>query len=303
MRAVCQRGVVLGIDAGFSKRRRTTGLCRFEWDEHRVDWSCAKAGTDDADRARGLASLWGEAEEEVAAVAIDGPLRPGLEIDVSSYRAAESVLSRGKFGRRGKPGPTHAGSGPALHRAATELARLALRTFRVGATHSGIGIGGCAVFEAFPNLFLGVLCDEGSHPRHPVRSRRWTDALFPLVREKLVQLLAEVLPDRKIAGRLDIDDHDEVAALVCALAALCAAQEEFVAVGSRKDGFIVLPPLRLWGRAESGGRAWADMEIDRALDATRKAFPDAERLSMTWTGCWRHRSTAAGSAIAFPDGE
>ena len=272
-------GSVLGIDAGFSRKRRTTGLCRLDWDRDRVDWRCAKAGTDREDRERVLASLWGGAARDVAAVAIDGPLRPGLEIDASSYRAAESVLSRGKFARRGKPGPTHAGSGPALHRAATELALLALRTLRVGATDSGVGVvGGYAVFEAFPNLFLGVLCDEVAYPQRPSRCRKWTDTMFPLVRDKLERLMASVIPNRELAGRLDLEDHEERAALVCALTALCAAQGELVGVGSARDGFIVLPPLHHWGRSASGARPWADVEIDRAIAVTRASFPAVERL-------------------------
>lgn len=277
MGSVHHRGAVLGIDVGFSRKRRTTGFCWLEWDQDRVAWRCAKAGTDEADRARALSRVSGGMANEVAAVAIDGPLRPGLEVK-TRYRAAESVLSRGKLGKRGKPAPTNAGSGPALHEAATELARFAMRNLEVGPTRSEVGVGDSAVFEAFPNLFLGVLCEEAGYPQRPLRSRKWTDTLFPLVRDRLAQLIADVLPKREIVGRLDIEDHEEVAALVCALTALCAVQREFVAVGSQEDGFIILPPLYLWGASASEGRPWADLEIDRALAATRKCFPMAKRV-------------------------
>jgi hypothetical protein len=215
--------------------------------------------------------------KEVIAVGIDGPLRPGLQVK-RSYRVAESVLSRGKFARRGKPGPTSARSGTALHEAATELARFAMRDLKIEATRSSASILDSAVFEAFPNLFLGVLCDEAVYPRRPLKSRRWTDTLFPLVREKLVQLIADALPRRKVVRRLDLEDHEEVAAFVCGLSALCAAQRMFVAVGRQEDGFIMLPPVYLWGSSRSGGRPWADLEINCALATTRERFRDAERI-------------------------
>jgi hypothetical protein len=71
-----------------------------------------------------------------------------------------------------------------------------------------------------------------------------------------------------------------VAALACAFTALCAVREAFVAVGSRTDGFIMLPPLRLWGSSTSGEEAWADVEINRALVAASECFPEVERIDL-----------------------
>jgi hypothetical protein len=267
---------VLGIDVGYSRTRRTTGLCALEWDDTRVDWRTEVAGTDEASRLAAFAQLGLSKAQAVEAVAIDGPLRPGLAYR-AAYRAPESALSRGPFQRRGKPGPTNGGSGPRLHRAATDLAALALRHLTVRATALPICLCEAAVFEAFPNLFLGVLCDEAAYPRHPARRRRWTDTLFPKLRERLVDLLGEILPGRRIDGNLRLVDHEEVAAWVCAATALCASLGRFVAVGSAEDGFILLPPTRLWGRSLSGREPWAARALEESLAGARRDFPGVER--------------------------
>jgi hypothetical protein len=223
-----------------------------------------------------LARLGLEKGEPVEAVAIDGPLRPGLAYR-AAYRAPESALSRGPFQRRGKPGPTNGGSGPRLHRAATDLAALTIRHFAVSATDLPIRLCEAALFEAFPNLFLGVLCDEADYPRHPARRRRWTDALFPKLTLRLVDLLGAVLPGRRIEGDLGLTDHEKAAAWVCAATALCAARGRFVAVGSAEDGFILLPPGELWGRDLEGEGAWAARALEASLVRTRKDFPGVQR--------------------------
>ena len=68
-----------------------------------------------------------------------------------------------------------------------------------------------AIVEAFPNLFLGTLCDEENYPEKPSRQRKWTDTLFPLVAERLGLLLKCLLPRREIKGSLALDDHEEIA--------------------------------------------------------------------------------------------
>ena len=70
-------------------------------------------------------------------------------------------------------------------------------------------------------------------------------------------LLARLLPGRHLALRLgDVTNHDDRAALICAVTALCVAADDFTAVGDA-DGWIVLPPRRFmrdW--------AWADLEAN-----------------------------------------
>lgn len=256
-------GTVVGIDVGYSAVRPTTGLCVLSWTPATVTWSCANANTAASHRRRTLRRLLG-GQDQVDAVAVDGPLRPGLVYDPTSHRAAESLLSRGPFAARGKPGATNAGGGPRLHQEATTVVRDLVRPH--------LRDRPAAVVEAFPNLFLGVLCDDDAYPRP--RHRRWTDALYetPAVAARLAGLLAALLPGRRVAGSWRVTDHDQRAALVCALTALCVAAGRFVAVGAKTDGFVVLPPVEHWA-APAGGVSWARRALDAHLPATRARFP------------------------------
>jgi len=269
-------GRVLGIDVGYSKRKQTTGLCCLWWDEQEIDWQCEVARTEQASRLAALKRLTLSRASKVDAVAIDGPLRPMLEYR-EAYRAPESALSRGKFQRRGKPGPTNGGSGPRLHQAATDLARFSMQHLDVRDADLPVKVCSPAIVEAFPNLFLGVLCEEASYPAKPTVRRRWTDTLFPIVKGRLTLVLSSLLPQRRLVGDLELSDHEKVAALTCAITALCVAAAQFEAVGSIEDGFIVLPPERFWGRAQSGGRSWAGIELERTLAMTLALFPHVER--------------------------
>jgi hypothetical protein len=212
---------------------------------------------------------------EVLAVAVDGPLRPNLDVDTSTYRAAESLLSRGQFHRRGKPGPTNAGSGPQLHREATALARFSLKQISVAQACHAPRIHERAIVEAFPNLFLGVLCDDARYPAKPASKRKWTDSLYPLVKPKLEGLLRSLLPCRELQSSLDIEDHEGIAGFTCAITALCVAARRFVAVGSPADGFIILPPSNLWGKRIENTVPWGKVELHRNLATVTRDFPGA----------------------------
>jgi len=270
------RGRVLGIDVGFSQKRKTTGLCSLWWDEESIDWRCEVAGTDEASRLLALERLTLSRSSVIDAVAIDGPLRPGLVYRVS-YRAAECILSRGKIQRRGKPGPTNGGSGPKLHEAATELAKLSMRHLEVRDTDVTVKVCPAAIVEAFPNLFLGTLCEESEYPIEPAVHRRWTDTLFPMVTNKLEAVLVSLLPCRRLDGSLELEDHEDVAAFACAITALCVAAGQFEAVGSPDDGFMVLSAERFWGKRASGLGSWAGFEIERTVEMARESFATAER--------------------------
>src|SRR3989441_6507508 len=169
-----EHGSVLGIDVGYSARRKTTGFCALSWDARTVRWRCENAGVDERNRHDTLRRVLPEAQRQLLAVAIDGPLRPGLHT-TPRYRCAESLLSRGAFSKRGKPGPTNGGSGRDLHAHATRLAHFVLQECGVEAAAHVPAIHARAIVEAFPNLFLGVLCDEADYPAEPHRQRKWTD--------------------------------------------------------------------------------------------------------------------------------
>ena len=253
---IAERGAVLGIDVGYSARRATTGFCAITWDHDKeeVNWTWENARTSVGDRMRALDIVLGGRDRVVAAVAVDGPLRPELDYG-TTYRCAERLLSCGSFQKRGKPGPTSGGSGPALHREATTLAGFALDRLLVEDAAYAARIHRRAVMEAFPNLFLGVLCAEDCYPV-PARPRQWTDALYGGLRPRLKELLEDLLPACAIRGDWEIGDHDGIASFVCALSALCVAAGRYVAVGAHADGFIVLPPHDAWGRD-----AWAERAL------------------------------------------
>ena len=253
------RGTVLGIDVGYSETGRTTGLCAVTWDEDALTWQAAVTGTADDVRTAALQQLL-EKVHHVKVVAIDGPLRPGLDC-VRQYRCADSLLARGMFQRRGKPGASHVGVGWDLHCAATDVAKLVMRVVRV--RHR-------AVVEAFPNAFLAVLHDDAGFPRSVEAQRRWTDVLYARasVRAALERLLKDVAGHRTIVGDWDFAGssraalHEERSALVCALTALCVAARRSVSVGATADGFIHLPPRTAWSR-------WAEEALRDNVEAVR----------------------------------
>src|SRR6185503_14077978 len=161
----------------WSALRATTGLAVLAWDDASVTWHLDRTGPDKDERRRRLAALVARGGGAIQAVAVDGPLRPGLECR-SAYRGADSLLSRGLFQRRGKVAPTNCPSGFRLHQEACVLADLALEHPVAPARHRP-AIHARAIGEAFPNLFFGVLCDARAAVPYPdlVPRRRWTDTL------------------------------------------------------------------------------------------------------------------------------
>jgi hypothetical protein len=295
MTALPLRGRVLGIDVGYSERRATTGLCVLAWGPRDVTWTVARAHRDEGDRRAALRRLLGEDRSPVLAVGVDGPLRPFLVYD-ASYRCGDALLARGRFARRGKPGQTSSGGGRRLHAEACRLVALMLEETTVAAPCHACAIADRAVGEAFPNLFLGVLCDDGDYPDRPRRARQWTDELYELrgrttsMPRRLAALLRSLTRPRVVAGTWDITDHDERAALVCALTALCLAAGRFVAAGSPRDGWIILPPADHWGRGARGER-WAWRALQDNLVSVAADFPDAVVTQVGGSG--------PGSSAAF----
>ena len=265
-------GSVLGIDVGYSPTKRTTAFCCFSWDEDSLAWSHSRATAEAHSREQALEVVY--AGTPFLAVAIDGPLAPGLT-HCSAYRTCERLLSRGRFQKRGKPGPTHAGSGPNLHKHATLLAEMAVACCAITPSVPRFAVSPAGIYEAFPNLFLGVLCLERNYPVRPTKARCWTDTLFPLVRRELDELIQASLPGRRYQNLTQISGHETVAAFVCALTALLALEPRCVAVGSSADGYIVLPPLSAWGLSDSGV-AWAERELNdivSRLSAAERLVP------------------------------
>ena len=186
-------GSVLGIDVGWSPKRPTTGLSLIEWNQHEVRHISDVVGIDEINRRTMIRKMTDA--RTLLGVGIDGPLVPGLQT-TNKYRTAEALLSRGKFQRRGKPGPVNGGSGPCLHRKATELAKLSLSLCDVSFATHPYSIHERAVVEAFPNAFLSVLQPEEVFSQIPKKHRPWTDVLLPYTKPIIRRLLLDVLLPR-----------------------------------------------------------------------------------------------------------
>jgi hypothetical protein len=264
---------VLGIDVGWSLRGATTGLCVLRWGDGAVTWAFARARHDRDHRRAAIAALLAGAE--LSAVAVDGPLRPDLECRCT-YRMCDALLSRGVFQRRGKVAPTNCPSGFRLHQEAALLAGLALEHPVAPARHPS-AVHARAIVEAFPNLCLGVMCDDEAdapYPR-PTQRRHWTDALYPWLveRAKLDGVMRLLLPGHRLAASWgEVTHHEDRAALACAVTALGVAAGRYVAVGAA-DGWVALPPAEAWGRGADGG-AWAERALRGNVATVARDFPE-----------------------------
>lgn len=184
------------------------------------------------------------ADASILSAAFDGPLRPGLD-GIGRYRSAERMLTR-KLGRKiGKPGQSSSPVGRELNAAANEYARFIAARPGIGLARHLHAIERASIAEAFPSSFLGVMLPSPTAVTASRSSR--SDLFFQHLAETngLQALIGYLLPEvRSTASWMAVTDHDERAALVCALTALCVAAGEYIAVGDPDDGWIILPPRR-----------------------------------------------------------
>jgi hypothetical protein len=171
----------------------------------------------------------------------NGPLRRGLDI-IARYRTAERMLTRRLRPFAGKPGQASAPIGKLLNEHANHCAVAVLDNCDLGAARHSLAIHDRAVVEAFPSSFLGVMIKD---PR-ALNARRGdrSDTFFQHLAEvgTLHRLVEQCLPGRSMASHPSVvTNHDDRAALVCALTALCVAAGDYSAVGD-DDGWIILPP-------------------------------------------------------------
>jgi hypothetical protein len=104
---------LMGIDVGFSKTRRTTGIACLEGDQ----LSLERAGTSWESRKAKIPDGF-----QPSVIAIDGPLLP-LGADEHVRRHVEFVFSRAPFHNRCKPGHSHNGVGFGFRRASGDAYR------------------------------------------------------------------------------------------------------------------------------------------------------------------------------------
>jgi hypothetical protein len=233
---------LLGIDVGFAKDRKTTGVASYRYGQP-VDLHCI--GSLPSHRAEVLRDAM-----VYDAIAIDGPIVPpafGL-----AARSCEQILSRGAFGKRCKAGYSHFGTGLQLRNAAAVIAAELPKHRRLPSA---------PVVEAFPNAFLGVMLDDAAYASFgtPIARGTKSDIFFAQAQrdgcfDRLLQhldwhdtLLRDTIASiASIATTTTRAAHEHRAALVCVLTAGCALSGQATVIGDDAGGKICLPPRLLW---------------------------------------------------------
>lgn len=260
-------GAVLGIDVGWSKSRKSSAVCRLDWNRQEVTWDVARFCAVEPERTRIVLSVAGDGP--LACAAFDGPLRRGFDI-IGHYRTAERMLTRRLHRKIGKPGQSSTPVGKCLNEHANSFANTVLQHCDLACATHAKAIDDKAVVEAFPSSFLGLMIEDPS--TLTVRRRNRSDLFFLHCcgRQTLDRLIDHLLPGRRLAKRPDaLTNHDERAAFVCALTALCVAADDYAAVGDH-DGWIILPPYALlqpWGREDLEANAAAESRSATLFDS------------------------------------
>ena len=238
-------GNVLGIDVGWSKEQRSSAVCRLSWNKDRITWKVCRFCADDDDRCKTIRDVAGT--NKLLAVAIDGPLRRNFDL-IGHYRSAERVLSRGDLSKRiGKPGQSSSPNGKKLNKQANRSAKVVKQLCQVQNAIHDKPIDQQAVVEAFPTSFLGVMVRCPDRLSTGKRSDRYFVHLdgHNSPDRDLTQLVEGLLGPKKWEKRIhSLTNHDDRAASVCAITALCIACGDYTAVGDCVDGWIILPPKR-----------------------------------------------------------
>jgi hypothetical protein len=232
-------GSVVGIDVGYSQTRRSCAVCRLDWDTTTIRWRIGRSTAIEPERARIIAEIVGK--EMLLAASFDGPLRRGLDV-VGEYRAAERMLTRRLQPLIGKPGQANAPVGRKLNAHANACARVLLKSWNLQRSTHKIAIDNLAISEAFPSSFLGLMINDPASLEARRRDRSDTFFKYLAANGVLNRLLDHFLAGRRLESPFRaVENHDERAALVCALTALSVAGGDFAAVGDG-NGWIILPP-------------------------------------------------------------
>ena len=234
---------LLGIDVGYSLKRRSTGIA---WSTP-IDFGVTAAFATREDRLSRLPPGF-----RADLVAIDGPLLP-VNSEAKTLRVVERLLSSGDFQKRCKPGFSHFGQGLKLREAAAETARQISPSLlgSVVIPHDRAVFPDCAIVEAFPNAFLGVMIDEDAFSQiPPLRRGKKFDWLYSRAIESnrlsaLVDLVG-IFPSDLHAAISREKDHEHRAAFVCLLTAALAYRGFAEVVGEQGGGWFWLPPIQFW---------------------------------------------------------
>jgi predicted RNase H-like nuclease len=259
---------LVGVDIGFSNRRRSNGIAVFR------DGVLVRAERlSVVERNTALQLL-----DQVNVVAIDAPLLPPRTTETLP-RECERVFSRGAFQKRCKPGMSHVrGTGLTLrehggHAASQLITATAMRMTGESLPHM---LFDSNIVEAFPNAFLGVLVPEEDFLHAPKIKRggkfdwlynRW------IARRLFAGIVTAAGLPNKIAERCDNEkDHDIRAALVCLLTAGLVSTGNYEAIGDETGGYFFLPPVDLW-------MPWARIEIEQGMHNPNEARTRSSRFA------------------------
>jgi len=258
---VTKRMKLMGVDVGFAKGRKTTGIACLDGNKLHL----SKAGTS-----------WECRKTQIPAgfrpdvIALDGPLLP-QGVNELVRRRCEFLFIHAPFCNRGKPGLSHWGIGLELRRAAAEACAQfsQLLTDSTLSTRGAFVSFGGPIVEAFPNAFLAVLMPEEEFLSSPkLRRGQRFDWLYERAvgTGRLKSTLSESLElPGEVWCRLSAEtDHELRAALVCLLTAAFAAEGTANIVGDAEGGWFWLPPLSVW-------RGWASDGLSRAAEKCRAA--------------------------------
>lgn len=256
---------VLGLDVGWSTVRRSSAACLLGWNADAVRVAFVRFTAAAESFRPALTELIGG--RSLSAVALDGPLRGDLA-EIGRYRAAEMLMTRGLARHIGKPGQSNSPNGIILNRAANAFAHALLDIADIARSRHRAAIHDNAIVEAFPTSFLGSMLDHGF--REPGKAR--SDSYFMrLTRDpdddRLSALIGTMLPGSHIGFEPHmIRNHDERAALVCAVTALGVTKQNYTAVGD-DQGYIILPPRAAADRPGIQDWAWAILEANAGTGA------------------------------------
>jgi hypothetical protein len=257
---------LLGVDVGFARSALTTGLAWRIGDHVGV----TKTGTSWKMRRDALPS-----GVTFSIVALDAPILP--EHVGQPHRGCESVFYGDAFWNRCRPGLSHHGRGMALRRAGAESALQFARVLSGMKFVRDLEVQrDCALVEAFPNAFLGVLLPEGDYEHCDRRpNEHKSDWMYrkAAAQGTLTGLLADLGWVEAGTKKHFLDqagrhgDHDLRAALICLLTAGFAAHGNAVVVGDPMHGWFWLPPTKFW-------QEWATTALGRQLrKLKRQKFP------------------------------
>jgi hypothetical protein len=232
---------LLGVDIGFSEKRRSTAIACLNGDEL-TSWL---ARTDLESRTSKIPDGF-----RASVIALDGPLLPAGAPE-TIRRPCEAAFIRAPFHKRCKPGLSHWGLGLMLRNATGVAFTQFCRFVEIPELDVSDVTQNGPIIEAFPNAFLGVLTPEPTLRLAPIfkRGRRF-DWLYDTTVSSgnlELKLSKELDLPAEMWRRLRVEKHHERrAALICLLTAAIAARGTATVVGEAAGGWFWLPPWSSW---------------------------------------------------------